>query len=72
MKLLPGILLVLLGMVFVAFSVLAIAYKLPASLDDRAVMLIALFVAGGAFEFLGVRDLLRAKRSTSTTSGLCR
>ena len=68
MKLLPGIILVVLGTVFVAFSVLAIAYKMPSSLDGRAAMLIALFVAGGAFEFLGVRDLLRAKRLTSHTS----
>jgi hypothetical protein len=68
MKLLPGILLVVFGTVFVAFSFLAVAYRLPASLDDRAVFLIAVFVAGGAFEFLGARDLLRAKRLTSNTS----
>ena len=68
MKLLPGILLAVLGTVLVAFSVFAIAYRLPASLDDRAVFLIAVFVAGSAFEFLGVRDFLRARRLTSNTS----
>ena len=68
MKLLPGILLVVLGTALVAFAVFAVAYRLPASLDDRAVLLIAVFVAGSAFELLSVRDLLRAKRLTSNTS----
>jgi hypothetical protein len=59
MKLVPGIFLVVLGTVLIAFSVL-IAYKLPSSFGSRT-MLIAFFLAGGAFEFLGARDLLRAK-----------
>jgi hypothetical protein len=65
MKLIPGILLVVLGTLFVAFAVFATAFAMPSSLDGRAVMLMALVVAGVALEFLGVRDLLRARRSAA-------
>ena len=68
MKLLPGISLLVLGTVFVVFAFVAFTIAMPTSLDGRAVLLIALLVAGGVFEALGVRDLVRAKRLASSTS----
>ena len=68
MKSLPGISLVVLGTMFVAFSVIACAIAMPTSLDGRAVFLAALFVSGGIFEAIGVRDLVRAKRLASGLS----
>ena len=68
MRLLPGISLMVLGSVFVAFAVFAFAYAFPSSLDGRALFLISLLVAGGVFEILGVRDFVRAKRQTSNLS----
>jgi hypothetical protein len=63
MKLLPGISLIVLGTLFIAFPFAAFAMAPPSSLDGRAIFLIALCVAGAVFEALGVRDLVRAKRS---------
>ena len=68
MKLLPGISLLVMGSVFLTFSIIAFTVSPPSSLDGRAVLLIASFVAGGAFQGLGVRDLVRAKRLASGIS----
>ena len=68
MKLLPSISLMVFGAVFLAFALGAFAYAPPTSLDGRAVFLVALLIAGGAFEALGLRDLIRAKRLASSMS----
>ena len=68
MKILPGVSLLVLGTIFLTFSIVAFTLAPPSSLDGRAVLLIALFVAGGVFEALGVYDLVRAKRLASGAS----
>ena len=68
MKLLPGVTLLVLGLVLLTFSIVAFTVAPPTLLDGRAIFLIASFVAGGTFQALGVRDLVRAKRLASGAS----